>query len=201
MVTKLLIATIALLLSTPLFSQSILEKATAKYRDNDFCKLELNIYMGNIHNQSEVQKATLELYGDKYILELNDQRIFSDGQNTYTYSRGANELIIEKIDILSPLQSPRSLLAIDSKLFDVTNTTQKGIKTVLTLKSNKDISGVNRIDVTIKDHELANIMVIDNGDNTIEIEILDAQFNKKTNLDRFKFHKKDYKGVEIIDFR
>lgn len=201
MVAKFLHIVVAILLSTPLFAQSILDRATAVYRDSDFCEVSLIVSVSNIDNQTEPQKATLQLSGNKYILEFSDQRIFSDGESTYTFSKSANELIIENIDSQSPLQSPRSLLAINSKLFDVTNTVEKNGETILTLKSNEDIAGVNRIVVTIQNNKLLKVKVIDNGDNVINIDILSTDFNKIIDEDEFEYDKKNYKGVEIIDFR
>ena len=199
---KFLLICIFVFASLSVTGQDLLREATQKYKSTTTYKVDLSI---STNNQSENEKhwesADLIVHGDKYILTLGDQLITSDGTDLYTYSPSLKELTIECIDNSSPLQSPRNLFTINQDNYDITNTVKTGAETTFTLGSKIDIANIDNIKAIVTQGSLSEIIITDNGGNIIEIKIHSTNFAEKADESMFKFDKKKYKGVEIIDFR
>ena len=201
---KIAIITIALLMcctGTNTEAKERLQRATEAFGKHSSFVASLVISINGEISQTNEQNATLYVYDNMFKLEMENQIIFSDSKSNYTYNTEAGELVIEHIDTSSPLHSPRSLFSLDLNLFDITNTEVTTTKRVYTLVSNDKIDGVKSIKITLVNNNISEVDLTDNTDNDIKIEVLSVNFDAKVNPDIFKFNKKDYKGVEVIDFR
>jgi len=197
----LLIISILGLLATRSFAAPTLKEATEPFRKNSTFEAQLKISFNSEVSSKEHRIATLTVSGDMFSLQLTDQHIFCDGENSYTYMPSEKEIVIEERDTRSPLYSPRSLLSLDSTLFSVSKVESRSDTDIYTLQNSRETMGVSSILVYVTNGTLKRILIIDNGGDEIDIEILSVDFNVKPNIKLFTFDKKDYSGVEVIDFR
>ncbi len=205
MLKKIIILNILtyLLIANICFAQQTLTNATKIYRENTRFELDINLSVAQKSSVNLSQKGVLRVSGDKYMIDVKNDLIFCDGVNTYNYSRKNKEIVIEKVSTSSPLYSPRKVLAIDSKAFRVIDSNIKKDTEFFTLINNgtSEEHNVNKIYVEIEKGFLTKIVIEDFSQNLITIQVLKSNFNPTFNDNIFEFNKKNYKGVEIIDFR
>lgn len=198
------IATIAILAfcnSTKLNAKEHLEKATAKFSKHDSYLANLSIQFSIGNSKPQEESATLSIYGDMFRLEMDNQIIFSDSESNYTYTPRSKELVIETISKTSPLYSPMSLFSLDLDLFEIKEIETILEKRIYTLQNKTKMDGIDTIKVTLINNNISEVNIIDNTDNEIRIKVLSVDFGAPITPDIFKFNKREYKDVEIIDFR
>lgn len=185
------------ILSINLYAQSQLEAATIDFKEKNSYVAKLKISFGT----EAKQEASLMVMDNMFILEFGEQKIFSDGESNFTYTQSANELVIRKIDSLSPLHSPRSLLYINKELFNIIEKKTIGTESIYTIKTKNNIADIADIKVILNNDTLNEIVVTDNTNNRLNILILDVNFNPNLKKQQFIYSPRNYKNVEIIDFR
>lgn len=194
---KQLLLLFFLALSNNLRAQSQFEIATFNFKEKSSYTATLKISF----DSNPEQDATLMILDNMFILKFGGQKNFSDGNSNFTYSESANELIIRNIDSLSPLLSPRSLLNLDKELFNIVKEEKNGIESIYTLKPKNNIADISSIDVIINNSKLKELIINSNTNNHFNIKILNVDFNPNLKKQQFIYYPRDYKNVEIIDFR
>jgi len=157
------------------------------------------------------QKGTVYMKNSKYRVSLGgkeNKEIFSDGANTWTYDKGANEVTITKVDPASKTITPQNLL---------TNFYDKDFLYKLNGEKKEGARTLQEIEMTPTDktktfHKV--YVYVDKAKQGIySTKVLDKNGNKYTytvnalngsaavNDQLFIFDKKNYPGVEEVDLR
>ena len=150
----------------------------------------------------------MTIKGDKYILDLDNMEIYSDGATVWYYTSSRSEVIIENnvLDEGNILSTPASLLSISDRDFKITD---KGIAMVGDIQYNsikvipRD-SIINRsilgIDIIFDKDTLPKSIQVRNSDDSY----IDFKINKISKLENLKdslFIFDITRAKEVIDFR
>jgi outer membrane lipoprotein carrier protein len=116
---KILLSTLAGLLAiTTIFCQNsdpaakqILDQASAKIKSYKSIKAVFTLQLMDAQgNPQGSKKGTVLMRGNKYVVMITGQEIYSDGKTIWTYDKSANEVTITKVDPASNTLSPQKLL-------------------------------------------------------------------------------------------
>ncbi|MBC7902824.1 MAG: outer membrane lipoprotein carrier protein LolA [Gemmatimonadaceae bacterium] len=158
-----------------------------------------------------VQQGTVNMKGQKYKVNIGgkeSKEIFSDGSNTWTYDKAANEVTISKVDASASSITPQKLFTnfYDKDfLYKLNGEKKVGAKTVQEIE-------MTPTDKTKTFHKV--YVMVDKAAQTLySTVVLDKNGNKYTytvnNINGkavvsdgvFIFDQKKYPGVEVVDLR
>ena len=116
---KVILSYLALfLLAVPCFSQTgdqtakqILDQASSKIKSYKSIQATFTLQVQDAQGASQgIKKGSIIMKGNKYVLTITGQEIYCDGKTIWTYDKGANEVTITKVDLVSGTLSPQKLL-------------------------------------------------------------------------------------------
>lgn len=187
----------------------ILDKVSKKFKTYSSVQAAFNLKVEDAKGKVQGTKnGTVYMKGGKYKVMITGQEIYSDGVNTWTYDKAANEVTITRIDPAANTITPQ-------KLF--TNFYDKDF--LYKLNGEKKIGNkmIQEIELTPVDKSKPFYKVfvyVDKGSQTLSsTKILEkngnkytytiTSFNPKANLTDalFVFNKSKYPGVEEVDLR
>jgi len=209
---KTLVFIISILITTVAFSQSkkaeaIIEEITKKTQGYKSVEIEFTFTYEDPTSGDDVSEAgLLILSGDKYILDIEGQKVICNGEIIWTYIEDAWEVQINSIEEDDGSITPSKLLT----------SYHEDYKAKLEKEYNRD--GVNYQRIVLKPEEgkkwvkldmiinadkqqISEVIIHDKNGGKIgykidkftpDIEITDADFN---------FNPEDYPDVEIVDMR
>lgn len=155
-----------------------------------------------------VKKGTVYMKGPKYRVSITGQEIFSDGENVWTYDKGANEVTITQLDASGSGITPQKLFTSfydKDFLYKMNGEKKQGNKTLQEIE-------MTPVDKTKAFHKV--YLLVDKKTQTIySTKVLEKNGNKYSYTvnslngkaavkdDVFVFNKKNYPGVEEVDLR
>lgn len=187
-------------------AKKILEKLSNETKKQKNITIEFKfIFENNSQAIKETQKGKLIIENEKFILELDDQKIINNGETQWIYLKQENEVQIMDHDPQDDLLSPKKIFTIYEN-----NYKHKLIKSEKLKSSTRHI-----IDLyPKKSEEFIKISLVINENKNIRLEKIIMQdknggtynyliekFESNINEDAFNFIVKDYKNIEVIDLR
>lgn len=188
-------------------AKKLLDAVSAKFKNYKSVQAKFLLKIENAAGKNLSNKSgTVYMKGTKYRISVPGQEIFSDGSNTWTYDKSANEVTINKIDPSANSITPQ-------KLF--TNFYDKDF--LYKLNDNVKMNGKNMqeieltpIDKTKAFHKV--LLYVDNSAiNTTKIfektgnrytySVSSLVANGSVSDNTFLFDAKKYPGVEVVDLR
>jgi outer membrane lipoprotein carrier protein len=153
----------------------------------------------------ETQNGSLQLKGDKYKLDIKGQEIISDGKNTWTYLKDANEVQINKVDASNTEGvSPTTIFTIYEKGFKYKFESEKnGIQTISLFPNNPDKKKFHTIKLMVNKakKEITAFTVLMKDGTTFNYTIKKFTPNTAITDAAFVFDAKTHPGVEVVDLR
>ena len=157
------------------------------------------------------QKGTVYMKGSKYRVSLagkENKEIFSDGTNTWTYDKGANEVTITKVDPGAKTITPQNLLTnfYDKDFLYKLNGEQKdGPRTLQEIEMTPTDKGktFHKVYVYVDKAKqgIYSTKVLDKNGNKYTYTVNSLSGSTTVNDQLFVFDKSKYPGVEEVDLR
>jgi chaperone LolA len=157
------------------------------------------------------QKGTVYMKGNKYRVSLagkENKEIFSDGTNTWTYDKAANEVTITKVDPAAKTITPQNLLTnfYDKDFLYKLNGEQKdGPRTLqeIEMTPTDKSKTFHKVYVYVDKAKqgIYNTKVLDKNGNKYTYTVNSLNGNATVNDQLFVFNKMKYPGVEEVDLR
>ena len=157
------------------------------------------------------QKGTVYMKGNKYRVSLGgkeNKEIFSDGINTWTYDKAANEVTITKVDPAAKTITPQNLLTnfYDKDFLYKLNGEQKdGPRTLqeIEMTPTDKSKTFHKVYVYVDKAKqgIYNTKVLDKNGNKYTYTVNSLNGNATVNDQLFVFNKLKYPGVEEVDLR
>jgi outer membrane lipoprotein carrier protein len=204
----------ALLLVIPCFSQTgdqaakqILDQASAKIKSYKSIQAAFTLQVQDAQGVSQgIKKGSVNMKGNKYVVTITGQEIYCDGKTIWTFDKGANEVTITKVDLVSSTISPQKLLTnfYDKDFLYKMNGEQKmGTKTVAEIEMTPTDKTQNFHKVYLyvdkKTHLVSSGKMLDKNGNRYIYTI--TSLNGAVNLSdaSFTFDKSKHPGVEEVN--
>jgi outer membrane lipoprotein carrier protein len=188
-------------------AKKILDQASAKIKSYKSIQAVFTLQAQDAQGVTQgTKKGTFNMKGNKYVVMITGQEIFSDGKTIWTYDKSANEVTITKVDPTSSTISPQKLFTsfYDKDFLYKLNGEQKmGTKTVMEIE-------MTPIDKTQNFHKV--YLYVDKKSNLVSSgKMLDKSGNRyiytinslngAANLSdaSFIFDKSKHPGVEEVN--
>ena len=186
----------------------ILNKVSATYKSIPCLQSEFTLKILEPEGElADEQKGSITLQGEKYLLELSEQKIISNGLAVWTYHADINEVQIEEAEAGDGTITP-------SKIFTMY---EEGFKYKYVGEKTSGGKKYHRIDLFPEDTEKPYFKVeisIDAKENIINsasihdkngskyvYEINSFKKMEKLGDDAFAFSTGKYPGIEVVDLR
>jgi outer membrane lipoprotein carrier protein len=168
-------------------------------------KFSLSITAKN-SKKAVVQKGTLYLKGKKFRIDMDGQKIFCDGKKMWTYfSDGSNEVQITNYDPKAQDINPSEIFTIYKKGFmyrysgEVIKNGKKIQKIELTPEDKSKSFFKVKISIDKMAHKITDMTIYSKNGSHTDYAITSFSPNVPISDKFFKFNKKDYPGVIVID--
>ncbi len=212
-----LIAIFILLIGTSVLAQqdqkakNILDQVSKKTKSFTSISARFSFSMENIEeNIKEKNNGSLNLKGDKYMVELPDLgvEVYSDGETIWSYQADGNQVsITSKEDGGQELMDPATIFQIYEKGFDYKFIEEKKEKGkplyYIDLIPQSDELDYSKVTICINKNTLMIDKAIMYGfdGNLYGIEVTKMETNKPMDEKMFVFNASKYPDIEVIDFR
>lgn len=212
MKTSVLFACLVLACTCPAFAQYdqeakvVLDAMSSKYKK--YAGFTAN-FSQNLKNETagidERIEGTIHVKGDKYKLEIGEQEVYNDGQNTWAYNKEAMEVsVINNEDNTGGEISLNNIYTLyrEGYKYVLLAANDNGNRVVDLDPIDREGTSYYKIRMLIsQDDELRGFIVFEDTGNQYRYTI--QQFTPRTDLtdDFFQFDPANYPGVEVIDFR
>lgn len=188
-------------------AKKILDAVSQKFKSYKTVQANFNLKIENATGKViGTKKGALSMKATKYRISVAGQEIFSDGSNTWTYEKAANEVTINKIDPTANSITPQ-------KLF--TNFYDKDFLYKLNGKVKEGGKSMQEIELTPidKSKTFFKVLLYIDQNNIMTTKIFEKSGSKftysisgmKTGTaladNVFVFDAKKYPGVEVVDLR
>lgn len=187
----------------------ILERSKGVINDFEGIEAEFTMVVEIPDQERMVEKGKLIQQGDKYILDMPDKKVVSDGQTIWNYMKDINEVHISDLadaaegEINTPLDWMKIYENGDYVYALVNKVSDKG-KTLdqIEFKSNDRNSEFSKVRLTVDEKSLPNLLEFffkDGVKMTIHMDALYSYFNAAP--DFFMFDPSAHEGVHVEDLR
>jgi outer membrane lipoprotein-sorting protein len=146
--------------------------------------------------------------GTKYRVSVPGQEIFSDGSNTWTYDKNANEVTITRYDPSSGSITPQKMFTnfYDKDfLYKLNGEKKSGAKTIQEVELTPIDKSRNFDKVVVNIDKAGQFInstkVFEKAGNRYTISVNSLLTNKSIDENMFVFDQKKYPGVEVVDLR
>src|SRR5450432_411899 len=188
-------------------AKKILDQASTKIKSYKSIQAVFTLQLQDAQGVSQgTKKVTVNMKGNKYVILITGQEIYSDGKTTWTYDKSANEVTITKVDPNSNTLTPQKLFTnfYDKDFLYKMNGQQKiGNKTVVEIEMTPIDKTQNfhkvYLYVDIKSHLVTSGKMLDKSGNKYIYTII--SLNGAANLPDagFIFDKAKHPGVEEVN--
>ncbi|MDH5397326.1 MAG: outer membrane lipoprotein carrier protein LolA [Cyclobacteriaceae bacterium] len=190
-------------------ARTVLDAMSEKYSKISAYKAEITSTMVNESDGiDEKMQGEITVKGNKFILKLDEQAIYNNGQTVWTYLIEANEVNIDNYD-------PDEEEITPSKIY---NAYKKGYKYLYIEEANINSNLCDVIDlvpentkdtqffkikmyISQKDRSLISWVMFEKSGNQYKYEIFNFKDNIQIAESAFTFDPSKYPGVDIIDLR
>lgn len=190
-------------------AKKILDAVTAKFKSYNTVKAVFQLQIENSAGKVQgTKKGIAYMKGNQYKLELNDQEIFCNGKNIWTYDKGSNEVQLSKFDPSANSFTPQKIFAsfydkdflykLNGEKKEAGKTLQE-IELTPTDKSKAFFKILAYVDKVTKN--IFSTRVFEKNGNRYIYSVTTLTPNAKIADDTFVFDAKKYPGVEVIDLQ
>ncbi len=192
-------------------ARKILDRLSEKHEEYSSITASFTNKMVNKKDDlSQSQEGELSVKGDKYRMELEEQKVVSNGKLRWTYLKSENEVHIHDADEAEEgeLVKPSQIFTIwesgfkykhdgkskvNGKTCDVIELYPKepGEKSYHTVK----------LEVDSKNDRIRRLTVLGKGGTNYIYLVKDFNTNNELSKSTFEFKKSEHPGVEVVDFR
>lgn len=188
-------------------AKKVLDAVSAKFKSYKSVQAKFNLKIENGAGKSLGNKTgTVFMKGNKFRVTVPGQEMFSDGSNTWTYDKAANEVTINKIDPAANSITPQKLF---TNFYDKDFLYKLNENVKINGKSMQEIE-LTPIDKTKAFHKV--LLYVDNASiNTTKVfektgnrytySVSSMSTNGNIPDATFIFDVKKYPGVETVDLR
>lgn len=189
-------------------AKKILDAVTAKFKSYSAVKAVFQLQIENSGKVQGTKKGTAYMKGNQYKLELNDQEIFCNGKNIWTYDKGSNEVQLTKFDPTGNSFTPQKIFAnfYDKDfLYKLNGEKKEGGKTLQEIeltptdKSKAFFKILAYVDKVSKN--IVSTRVFEKNGNRYIYSVTTFTPNAKIADTTFVFDAQKYPGVEVIDLQ
>lgn len=190
-------------------AKKILDAVTAKFKSYSSVKAVFQLQIENSAGKVQgTKKGTAYMKANQYKLELNDQEIFCNGKNIWTYDKGSNEVQITKFDPTGNSFTPQKIFAnfYDKDfLYKLNGEKKVGTKTLQEIeltptdKSKAFFKILAYVDKATKN--ISSTKVFEKNGNRYIYTVTTFTPNTKLADNVFVFDAQKYPGVEVIDLQ
>lgn len=189
-------------------AEKILKEASEKAKSHKSIKIKFTYKMVNKKEGIDESKiGTVNLKGDMYKLNIEGQTVFCDAKTVWTYIQDANEVHINVVPDDEESVNP-------ANIFNSYNKTHRA-KLINEYKSKSGLM-IYKIDLTPKkgksyfklrlyinkaNKQILKFAIYEKSGTTFSYLINKYSTNVEISDSEFKFDKKDYPKVEVIDMR
>ncbi|MFT3910661.1 MAG: outer membrane lipoprotein carrier protein LolA [Ferruginibacter sp.] len=188
-------------------AKKVLDAVSAKFKSfkSVTAKFLLNIENAEGKNVGS-KKGTVYMKGNKYRVTIPGQEIFSDGSNTWTYDKSANEVTINKIDPTANSITPQKLFTnfYDKDfLYKLNQNVKINGKTMqeVELTPIDKTKAFHKVLVYVDKSSINTTKVFEKTGNRYTYSVSSMITNGVIDDGTFIFDAKKYPGVETVDLR
>jgi outer membrane lipoprotein carrier protein len=188
-------------------AKKLLDQASSKIKSYKSIQAVFTLQLQDGQGVSQgIKKGSVKMKGNKYVVLITGQEIYSDGKTTWTYDKSANEVTITKVDPGSNTLSPQKLFTnfYDKDFLYKMNGEQKiGNKTVVEIEMTPIDKNQNFHKVYLyvdkKSHLVTSGKMLDKNGNRYIYTINSLNGNANLTDASFNFDKSKYPGVEEVN--
>ncbi len=184
-------------------AKAILDAVSAKLKTYKNVASKFSIKIENSANKVIGTKGgNFSLKGLKYRIAATGQEVFSDGINSWTYDKAANEVTIAKVEPNSSAITPQKLFTnfYDKDFLYKLNGT-KGVTSEIELTPLDKTKAIYKILLYVSNSSIISAKFLEKTGNKYTLGITNVQPNVTLLDAAFNFDAKKYPGVDIIDLR
>jgi len=201
-----------LMISTNLFCQEklakdLIEELNIKYENFKNIDINFNFKYKNIHqNILEENKGSITISEEKYLVQINNQRIINNGETQWVYLEEVNEVQIMHNDPENNMLSPHKIFESYENKYKFLYLGETNRNDTILIKVDlfpKQSNLFRKIQISImkSNNELNQIVLFDKEGGTLSYIIKKIEINNSLSDATFKFKPEEYKNIEIIDLR
>ncbi|MFT4018013.1 MAG: outer membrane lipoprotein carrier protein LolA [Agriterribacter sp.] len=190
-------------------AKKILDAVTAKFKSYSSVKAVFQLQIENSAGKVQgTKKGTAYMKGNQYKLELNDQEVFCNGKNIWTYDKASNEVQLSKFDPSGNSFTPQKIFAnfYDKDfLYKLNGEKKEGGKTLQEIEltptdKNKAFFKILAY-VDKASRNIVSTKVFEKNGNRYTYSVTSFTPNATIADATFVFDAKKYPGVEVIDLQ
>lgn len=185
-----------------------LEAMSGKYKDAGAYQSEF-IYslINDVENIQEDFEGTITVKGDKFILDLDEQKIYNDGVTVWTYLPDVNEVNIDNYNPVENEITPSKIYTAYKKGYkyiylgdEEVNGESAAVIDLIPDDKNSQFFKIKLL-ISNEDNSLLGWTIFDKSGNKYKYAITNYTPDVKVQDKDFQFNPKKYPGVEVIDLR
>ena len=190
-------------------AKKILDNASAKFKTYKTVTANFTLKILNSAGKvQDTQTGVAYIKGPKYRVNISGQKIYSDGNNIWTYDESAREVQLTKYDPSSNTITPQKMFTnfYDKDfLYKLNDETKKDNKTIQEIeltptdKTKTFFKVLVEIDKTSKN--IVSTKVFEKNGNRYIYTITSLKPNTTLSESLFTYNSKTHPGVELIDLR
>lgn len=188
-------------------AKKVLDAVSSKFKTYKSVQAKFLLKIENSAGKSLGNKnGTVYMKGNKYRVSIPGQEIYSDGSNTWTYDKSANEVTINKIDPAANSITPQKLFTnfYDKdflyKLNDDVTMNGKKMQEVELTPIDKT-KGFHKVLLYVDNAAIKTTKVFEKTGNRYTYSVSSMTTNGNISDDTFVFDASKYPGVETVDLR
>lgn len=190
-------------------AKKILDAVSAKFKSFKTVTAKFNLKIENSAGKVQGSKTgTVNLKGTKYKINITGQDIYSDGNTTWTYDIGSNEVQINNVDRSTTTITPQKMFTnfYDKDfLYKTNNDVKVGGKTMQEI----ELTPIDKsktffkvlVDVDKATQTIRQTKVFEKNGNRYTYSIVTMTTNTALPDPMFVFDAKQYPKVEVVDLR
>ena len=174
---------------------------------NDAIKTNFKLEINERNNpQAQVSSGTFAIKGNKFVLEMNEMKVFFDGKTQWSYVAQNNEVSItepseKELSETNPMAILSSFKAKSSIIYaPKTKSSQNYCLEMLPKTKNQDIKKIE-VQVNKSTNNLVSIKLVNKNGSSSLLSLSNFQKGVKVADNGFVFVAGKYKGVVVNDLR
>ncbi|MBS1744415.1 MAG: outer membrane lipoprotein carrier protein LolA [Bacteroidetes bacterium] len=188
-------------------AKKVLDAVSTKFKSYKSVQAKFSLKIENASGKSLGNKnGTVYMKGNKYRVSIPGQEIFSDGSNTWTYDKSANEVTINKIDPTANSITPQKLFTnfYDKDfLYKLNDDVKLNGKTMqeIELTPIDKTKAFHKVLLYISNATINTTKVFEKTGNRYTYSVSSMNTNGNIPDATFIFDASKYPGVETVDLR
>lgn len=190
-------------------AKKVLDAVSKKFKSYSAVQSNFTLQIEDSHGKVQgTKKGTVYMKGPKYRVNITGQEIYSDGQNVWTYDKGANEVTITQLDASGGGITPQKLFTSfydKDFLYKLNGEKKVGNKTLQEIEMTPvdKTKAFHKVYLLVdkKNQSIYSTRVLEKNGNkySYTVNTLNGKASIADNV--FKFDKSKYPGVEEVDLR